>query len=281
MGRGTYSDIPMHLDAATRIIQLRFMGSGSTVLHRLFDRLAVESVMYQIFLVSTGCWAGTDAHVHSHYKFDPHFWLQCEALLARSTIFPGQSASRNSPVLGVPWALFKLILTIKQLLGSPLQHDEDTIKHLRSEVAYWEAALTLRDELVKEQWTICDDATSLYILIASLLVEQLSTSGDAFPAGLPQPVETESWQLSMMAEIIQRRHKDNDWERCFVANWPVYTAGFLVIDESDIDLIREDLSGRWARANFAQVARYKEDLEKTWRQRHLPRQRVTECFESG
>lgn len=279
MGRGTYIDIPWHLSAAIRIVKLRFMNNTSNALHRPFDRLAVESVMYQIFLVSTGCWAGEN--VHGHFEFDPHFWLQCEGLLARSTMFPDRSASCNSPVLGVPSALFKLILTIKQLLGSHLQYDKETVQHLKSEVAYWEAAMTLGDDRLKEQRTICDDATFLYILIASLLVEQLDITVDCYPEGLPQPVQRRSWQLEEMAEILRRRHKDSNWERCFVANWPVYTAGFFVTDEADIDVIREDLSGRWARSNFAQVARYKEDLEKTWAQRHLPHYMLADFLEIG
>ena len=267
MGRGTYGDIPFHLAAATKIIQLRFMNNPTVVLDRLFDRLAVESVMYQIFLVSTGLWTGDPTH--ANYRYDPHFWLQCEALLARSTLFPGQPAASNSPVLGVPCALFKLILSIKQLLSSPLLYDEDTVKHLKSEVAYWEAALTLQNEQAKRDRTICDDATLLYILIASLLCEQLSTSRELLFTGLPQPASSPSWQLQALAEILQRRHMDDEWGRCFVANWPVYTAGFFVTDLHHIGLVREDLSGRWARSNFAQVARYKNDLETTWTQREL------------
>ncbi len=55
-GRGTYNDIPWHLNAATQIIKVRYLHDLSFVVTRPYDRLAIESVLYQVFLVTTGCW---------------------------------------------------------------------------------------------------------------------------------------------------------------------------------------------------------------------------------
>jgi hypothetical protein len=268
MGRGTYIDIPWHVDAATRILKLRFFHDPSIVISRPFDRLAVESVMYQVFLVTTGCWSEDPVHVH--YQFDPQFWLQCERLLARSNMFPDQPGSCNSPVLGVPCALFKLILTIKKMYDSQLQNDPETLQHLRNEVAYWETAMALREEHTNSQPSICDDATFLYILISSLLVEQLADMDLTSGKRIPQPVPTSRWQLQEMADILRRRRGDCHWERCFVANWPVYTVGFFMSSPDGIGLVREEMERRWALSSFAQVSRFSRDLENTWARRHMP-----------
>jgi hypothetical protein len=159
-------------------------------------------------------------------------------------------------------------------LLSSFQHDAETVLHLKSEVA-----MALGNEHMKENRTICDDAAMLYVLIASLLLEQLEAQDASGVVGLPQAVRQRGWQLEEMSEILERRHHDSNWERCFVANWPVYTAGFFVTEQRDIDLIREDLSGRWAKANFAQVARYREDLERTWARRGFTHSAVSECID--
>src|ERR1700712_2090611 len=119
MGRGTYTDIPRHVNAAIRILRLRLMDRPFSI-DRPFDRLAVESVLYQIFLVTMGSWSHP---AQLDYQFDAGFWLRAENVLAQSMLFPGPSILTNSPVLGVPLAIFKLVLSIKQLRQSPLRHD--------------------------------------------------------------------------------------------------------------------------------------------------------------
>lgn len=52
LGKGTYTDIPPHLQAAVRVLSLRFFDASDNELQP-FDRLAFESVLYQIFLTST------------------------------------------------------------------------------------------------------------------------------------------------------------------------------------------------------------------------------------
>jgi hypothetical protein len=265
MGRGTYAAISVHLNAAAQIIRLRFLHDPSFTISRPFDRLAVESVLYQIFLVTTGCWGGDPVHID--YHFDCKFWLDCEKLLTRSTIFPGQTTSCNSPVLGVPLALLKLVLTLKQLYQCSMPPECATVSHLQREVAYWEAAIILGQDRTSIDRSICDDATFLNILIASLLVKQLADADPPLHAKTPEPVPSTCWQIREMMEILRRRRGDEHWERCFVANWPIYTTGFFVASEDDIILVREDMKRRWALSNFAKVTRFSEDLEKTWAHR--------------
>ena len=262
MGEGSYQDIPFHLRAATRIIKLRLLHSPAFVITKPFDRLAVESVLFQIFLVTTAHWS-KQSEKHD-YVFDVKFWLDCESLLTRSTMFPGRSTSCNSPVLGIPVPLFKLNLTIKRICDNLHLLTSETLAHLKTDVSYWEAALTLGREHSAAQRSLCDDATFLYILIASLLVEQLElyhvTKGQRPPYG----VTSTHWQLEGMLSILRRRHDDEGWHRTFVANWPVYTVGVFVEEQEDIALVREAMRRRWARSNIYMCSRYMHDLEIVW-----------------
>ena len=238
------------------------------VITRPFDRLAVESVLYQIFLVTTNHWS---RHSRKHdFVFDVKFWLDCEALLTRSTMFPGRSTSCNSPVLGIPIPLFKLNLTIKRMCDNLKLLTAETLAHLQHDTSYWEAALTLGREHCVVQRSLCDDATFLYILIASLLTEQLGHCLKDEGASPPCSVSSNKWQLGGMLEILRRRHNDGGWHRTFVANWPVYSVGIFVRSPEDRTLVREAMRRRWARSNIYMCSRYMQDLEFFWGNTRLP-----------
>ena len=49
------------------------------------------------------------------YQSDPKFWLKCERLLCGSSTFPQLSDASRSPVLGIPMAIYKLMLMIRRL----------------------------------------------------------------------------------------------------------------------------------------------------------------------
>lgn len=97
--------------------------------------------------------------------------------------------SCNSPVLGVAIPLFKLNLTIKRVCNNLQLFDSDTLSHLQHDVSYWEATIALGQERSTIQRSLCDDTTLLYILIVSLLTEQLEEhanhGGQAPPQTLP------------------------------------------------------------------------------------------------
>lgn len=278
MGRGTYSDIPRHLNAAMRIVRLRLLERPWS-LSRPFDRLAVESVLYQIFLVATGSW--TDPRQMDHH-FDHDFWLEAEQLLAKSNLYPGRSISFNSPVIGVPLALFRVVLSLKRLYQNPSQHDHDALEALRSEVEKWEGVVLSEGEIDSpDEYQNCNpgiyrDAGYLYILVSSLLMDQISV-GDWIP-GAPMVAPPDSWQLKKAKEILRGRQDDIEWARCFIGNWPVYSLGFF-LDEPDIELIRADLHHRWMAVKFSQISRFRDDLETTWAARGYGFS-PSACFES-
>lgn len=269
MGRGTYTDIPRHVNAAIRILSMRLMSHDQSI-SKPFDRLAVESVLYQIFLVTMGSWSDP---IEIDYHFDAEFWLQAERLLALSTLFPERSMSYNSPVLGVPLALFKLALSIKQLYQSPLRSDPETLEQFRSELENWEGAvlsdqdldLLSADEEPNRAHQYYKDAAYLYILTASLLLEQLSDLEEK--TGPPEAAPSDCWQVRKACQILAANREDDEWARCFIGNWPVYTVGFFMHEAVDMRLVWEDLLRRWNLTKFGQVARFRGDLEVTWARR--------------
>lgn len=267
MGMGTYTDIPMHVHAATRILTLRLLSRDRTIEH-LFDRLAVESVLYQMFLVTTGLWSRPPEE-GSH--FDAEFWLRAEELLDRSTIFPGRSTSFNSPVLGVPVSLFRLSLTLRQQYRADAPPDMNVLRRIRDEVEDHEALLLCEstdspneEDIWRSKEVYYRDTKYLYTLIVSLLFEQLSRH-DGTPVRLPEPGD--SWQVRRAIGILRRYEHADGWSRSFIGNWPVYTLGLFAESLEDRQFIQNDLQRRWDLTKFAQPFRFREDLEAIWAER--------------
>ncbi|KAH7071239.1 hypothetical protein BKA63DRAFT_578403 [Paraphoma chrysanthemicola] len=270
LGKGTYTDIPPHLQAAVRVLSLRFFDDSDNELQP-FDLLAFESVLYQIFLTSTVHWS--DPAPLS--DFDLQFWIQAETLLERKPMFSGPR-SLNSPVLGVPIALFRLVVQAKEAYQHPRQYDEATLEQLRREVEAWEGVVLSNGRIDASaehqsqniQHIYYEGASYLYILIISLLLEQIDQSLWS-PAHnqLPNTVPRDTWQMRKALFILQQFERDDGWTNCFIGNWPTYTLGFFCRDEEDIAVIRNEMKRRWDLTKFVQIARFHEDLEKAWEHR--------------
>lgn len=265
LGQATLTDVPHHVEAAIRLLRLRLFNGNGTI-WQPFDRIAVESVLYQIFLTEMGSWT---VQTEQRLQFDTEFWLQAERVLAQSTLFPGESPSVNSPVLGVPVALFRLTLAVKNQYRSP-QPDPDTITHLRDELGEWEA-LVLQDGDIDpaasqsglSHYSLYKDSAFLYILIASLLLDQTSALSPEADVAL-KPEESNSWQVAKMLQVLQNQRGVDEWATCFISNWPIYTVGFFLGTKRDQDVIRQELLRRLELTGFSQAARFLADLEATW-----------------
>jgi hypothetical protein len=272
-GSSTYLDIPTHANAAVRIIKHRYLQDKAPVPIRVFDRLVIESVLYQVFVLTMGLWSNASV---LNFSFDIDFWLKCEALLARSIFFPGHSHSYNSPCMGMPLVLFKHMLMIKKLWNSGGKSDRRIVDHLKADIRQWEVwALSLErppdggsptpSPVAMEP--ISQDATCLTIMSASLLLDQLNAH--AHLAGPPQPAAPSDWQFRQIRSILCRRRDDRAWRQSVIGNWPVYTAGFFASSAPDLKLFRDELEGRWLLINFSQVDRFRTDLETVWTERGL------------
>lgn len=211
------------------------------------------------------------------YQFDAHFWAQAERLLSQSRMFPGRSISFNSPVLGIPMALFRMVLSIKQLYQSPFRHDPETLEELRSELQEWEGTVLsdqdlnglLPDEPRGPNYPFYKSGAYLYVLVLSLLVAQLSENEDEGESatGPPRAAPSDCWQVRKAVQILQQHRHDDDWARCFLGNWPIYSLGFFMSAPKHVELVREELKRRWDLMRFAQIVRFGKDLETTWARR--------------
>jgi hypothetical protein len=275
MGKGTYLDIPPHLHAAMRVLTLRFFETRITIL-RPFDQLAIESVLYQIFLTSTALWSDQAPLL----EFDLQFWRKAELLLEQSVLYPNGPHSLNSPVLGVPVALFRLAIQAKQLCQHSTPGLSSELERLRVEISDWEAIVLAQpnvapaygEDAFNKQQAYYDGATHLYILIASLLLEQASTNLGTPRIGqnlLPETVPRNSWQIQKALHILRMFKDDSDWSSCYMGNWPVYTLGFFLDHPDDIRLVNNEMDRRWTCTKFMQIRRFQDDLVAAWNERNL------------
>lgn len=232
-----------------------------------FDRLLLESVLNAMFTVSLGLWSEA---------FDPEdafqlsFWLQAEQLLNDTETSPAPPPGLRNPVVGIPVALMKLILLIRQLRCDLNGTDVSTIRDLKREVVGWEASITYShvvdrsddDELGVPHLQMARDAASLFIVCASVLTEQLLLGNS--DTNTPLPHDPDSWQLRLARSLLEKYSDNVIWSRFFNITMAVYTLGFFMARDQDINLIRQDLQRRWDQTNFGFTLRYRNDLETTW-----------------
>ncbi len=209
--------------------------------------------------------------------------MQAEKLLEQSVLFPDQSESSNSPVLGIPASLYRLAVQAKQMLQHPQTVDRFTLDKLRNEVEMWEGVilcsrkeeqpLESNVDALREKY--CEQTKLLFALIISLLSEQIvaiwnaddSSLADEMNSGdkyAPSSALPDCWQVQKALEIIKGLQDDDGWLRCYVGNWPVYTIGFFLSDPEHIDIIRTDMKRRWELTKFTQIPRFLPDLESVW-----------------
>lgn len=262
-----------------RVLTLRFFKLPLTVLQP-FDRLAIESVLYQMFLTSTVLWSDEAPLT----EFDLQFWLQAEERLEQSVMFPGKPTSMNSPVLGVPVALFRLAIQAKHAYQHPELQDDSSLELLRLDVEKWESAVLSNqtiDPLAEgdfgsRQQTYYEGASYLYVLIISLLLEQASKTPEydaqstPHQCHLPEAVPHHTWQIQKALDILRAFKDDDEWSSCYIGNWSIYTLGFCLTDSEDIELIRDEMNRRWAFTKFMQIPRFHNDLETSWNVRGQP-----------
>ncbi|KAL7949506.1 hypothetical protein V8C42DRAFT_311082 [Trichoderma barbatum] len=269
IGLGTYADVPRHVKAATQILKLRHVREPVKS-NRFLDRIAIESILYQIFLTTMGLWSDFVLH---DFNFDSDFWAQAELLLnGWRPLFPGSPTSVNSPVLGIPISLFRTIILLRQQWQTPLSLDTETIKQIQIEVESWEVTLLCEQEpdLLGEnnlnhqnsQENYYKDVGWLHVIAASLLLEQLPRQD--IRSCYPRKVSCNNWRIRAAIRILEQYREDDGWARFFIGNWPVYTLGLFVSSDEDKRIIEYDLKRRWELTRFAQNTRFSQDLASIW-----------------
>jgi hypothetical protein len=259
-GSSSWDDQPQHVTAAIKIISSRILNATSTDL-TTFLRLALESVLYQVFLLNNGLWSNTNSYV-SLQSLNLEFWALSERLLEHPTSLDFSLLSINSPVLGMPLAVMRLATFLGQLcLGRESANMEDLVK-LQNEVATWEEFALQAVEHSDAYDALNRDANYLYAMIACILMQHLIAFGPN--TGLPKVSPMDSWQACKALQILSRRAGDHRWSECFMGTWPVYALGFLLSDGKDRDIVRRDMQSRRELTGFWIVKRFQEDLEGSW-----------------
>lgn len=263
MGLGTFTDIPRHLDAACQVLRLRLLNSWAA-LDKFTDRVAVESVLYHVFIMTTGMWH----EGRTDYTFDREFWALSEALLGRSTFFPGR-AMLNSPVLGIPVSLLRMSMSLRELFDSREPPDAEVLESYRDEVETWEGRVLSRDlfELdLRIDWDpsphdqYCLDIARLFAIVNSIMFENLSLGMRR--ADLPLHGAKGTWKTDKAQRILRQYPEDDGWSVCYLGSWPVYTLGFFMGSPEGVDLVLHDLRRRWDKTKVSLCARYLYDLEE-------------------
>ncbi|RBR16334.1 hypothetical protein FVER53590_05929 [Fusarium verticillioides] len=259
-GSSSWDDQPQHVTAAIKIISSRILNATSTDL-TTFLRLALESVLYQVFLLNNGLWSSANSYV-SLQSLNSEFWALSERLLEHPTSLDFSLLSINSPVLGMPLAVMRLATFLGQLcLGRESANMEDLVK-LQAEVTIWEDFALQAAEQADAYDALNRDANCLYAMVASILMQHLIAIGPN--TGLPKASPTDSWQACTALQILSRRAGDRRWSECFMGTWPVYALGFLLSDGNDRDIVRRDMQSRQELTGFWIVKRFQEDLEASW-----------------
>ncbi|KAK5044729.1 hypothetical protein LTR84_010503 [Exophiala bonariae] len=271
-GQETHKDTPRHINAAVKIVALRHFNIPAAI-SSPFDRLVLESVLLSMFLTSMGLWS---EEFNTNGTFDLAFWLAAERLLAQESKPLTVKAGINAPVLGVPVALLKLLLLVRQIRPQRELADQAKLRDLKLEISQWEAHLIgqsldsrfpPKGEITvgPPNTRIVQDSSTLFIIVASILMEQILV-GDANDT-CPSTRDQDCWRKRYAMSILRTYQHDETWSRFFTTTMAVYTLGFFVSHSREIDLVRKDLQSRWDVTNFGHIIRYRRDLDAVWAKR--------------
>ncbi|KAK6385979.1 hypothetical protein LTS17_001552 [Exophiala oligosperma] len=274
--KGTYKDIPKHVNGAIQLINLRCRNSKSSPLARPIHRILWESVLYQMFRQTVRHPFVID------FEPDLDFATKAEKLL-RSLTFPDASPADNSPVIGFPLGLQKLIIEVVQLCKTPSRPEDRVLHRLHEEMEQWETSLPEEgccvDEgseadgtgiHIQETRSFYEHSTSLHILSVSLLLDWVSKStAVSDPINHHLTPSGKSWQLSRALQIMQCPRIKEDWSKCYLGSWPALVFGYAVDSPEDVAVIRQDLQHRYQAIYSGEELSFLVELEEVWQKRGI------------
>ncbi|EXJ92957.1 hypothetical protein A1O3_01513 [Capronia epimyces CBS 606.96] len=272
----TNRDIPKHVTGAVRLINLRYAQSRKPPMARPIHRIIWESILYQMF-------RQTVRHPFSvDFQPDFVFWDRAESVL-QSLTFPDASPAANSPVIGFPLSLQKLIIEIVPLCKSPHQPKPEVLRSLQHRMEYWESTVVEDGQCDKEEspshvcTTPADRAhlfhqhsTSLYILAASLLLDWVSRSQEVSYEAEPHlPPPCNSWQIRRALQIMRCSQAHEELSRCYLGSWPSLIFGYAVDRPEHVAVVRTDLDQRFHKMYSSEELLFLRELESVWRTRGI------------
>ncbi|OAL28862.1 hypothetical protein AYO20_09342 [Fonsecaea nubica] len=269
---GTNKDIGKHVRGAIQLMKLRWTHSRRPPMPRPIHRIIWESILYQVFRRTVNRPFAVD------FQPDFEFCARAQETL-QSLTFPDASPADNSPVIGFPLALQKLIIEIVQVCKSPTKAEPELLDVLGREMSFWEKTILEEGHCVKEcdSWSVGTAAerarifhqhsTSLHILAASLLLDWVSRAHEVSETTSLLPPVVDTWQVRRGLEILQCPQANEEWSRCYLGSWPTLIFGYAVDKPEDIALIRRDLRQRFHQLYSGEELLFLEELESVWRTR--------------
>ncbi|KAF5013205.1 hypothetical protein FDECE_784 [Fusarium decemcellulare] len=250
-----------HVSGAVKLLDLLCQdGSSPISMTQGFNRIIVESILYQAFLLSTR------RPFAPYFHVDTQFITRAEGLLVpRSNQDPLYATS--SPVLGIPISLYRLQISIINFHNSPNEQYPERLATLRSEMDYWEALVLPRDA-PRLTSTSAAHTFDLVILATSLLLDLVAES---FTYQLPIDLlnmssrnRSSRWQIDMCLEILRQPQDVDKWTRCFLGAWPLLILGYAVNSDEDMAVIQRALGQMRRRIGYGEVQRMQDELERVW-----------------
>ncbi|KAK1708147.1 hypothetical protein BDP67DRAFT_411660 [Colletotrichum lupini] len=280
-------DARKHVDGAMNLLKLRYEDTCSPMsMSRPLHRINTESVLYQAFLLAMRKPFAPNFHV------DEQFLDRSEHVLNARKLIDILSEG-DSPVLGLPLPLYRLITDLIDVLNSPKHPTEAFLIRMREEMKTWEGLVLVEDggaSCPLSMTSFHKDAVTLFVLGASLLLDYIAEFSLANHTLWPQvPRTTQNswnplhpmrsaprWQVQRAFEILRRPAAYETWTRCFLGAWPMLILGYSVTSSEDISLIRRVLTQMVERMGYGEIQRILDDLEGVWTKRteDIPRQSV-------
>jgi hypothetical protein len=193
----------------------------------------------------------------------------------QSLTFPDASPADNSPVIGFPLSLQKLIIEVVQLCKSPAKPAAG-LERLRVQMQHWESTILDEGHCLKEEgrWStktaserarlFHQHSTSLHILAGSLLLDWVTRSHEVADMESPLPPTGDTWQVRRGLAILRCAQANEDWSRCYLGSWPTVILGYAVDKPEDVALVRRDLKQRHQTICSGEELLLLEELEYVW-----------------
>jgi hypothetical protein len=254
---GTSSKAPIHNQGAAQVLRLRHNDGHQAVISP-HERIFAESIFYNAAITSL-------FNADLNWQFDQDYWKQIGFYFTKLP-FRHITESDNSPLLGVPPQLYKVILDISCLARrTPLNHEDRTLaEELQGRLNSW---LDLSDTNSKRISTeiIAADEDSWYAARMSFLAADILT----FKVMSPDIQATHPRVRGRVHEALTILQQDvihgSYWAQHYC--WALAIVGLSLIEDSSILFMRDIMLGLIRQANIGDLNRLSSILEISWKRR--------------
>ncbi|KAF9885519.1 hypothetical protein FE257_012847 [Aspergillus nanangensis] len=264
-GKDKHVNPSTHVAGAMALINARLNHNPSSLsITRAIDRVALESVIYQAFLLSTG------------RPLTPSFFIHPRCLSRIESLLEPAKSPQSSPILSLPLSLYRLIWDIVELCHDPTHTEERAIQHLALELARWENSVLQSNPTASPNPKSAESRhacfQTLYVIAASILFGWISGSL-AVPLTMQFPVLARSvlptrlppWQMRHALSLLNQPEVVDPWAQSFLAAWPILIFGLAARSKGEAMLIRDVLVRMRDRMGYGFAQRTLGELEVEWR----------------